>query len=413
MAWAETCSMKEKARFCMAWEAGEVSMSELCRQFGISRKTGYQVLARWRIEGPSGLAERSHAPHRCPHAVGQAERDAILALRREQPTWGPKKLKRRLELDHPQISWPAASTMGELLVHTGLSKRRQRRRNVPPCTAPLAHCRQPNDTWSVDFKGWFRTGDGSRCDALTMQDQASRYVIRVVAVEGMDGEHVWAVFDAAFREFGLPETIRSDNGPPFASTGAGGLSALAVRLVKAGVVPERIAPASPQQNGRLERLHLTLKQDTASPPAASLNAQARRFARFCRVYNEERPHEALGMAVPASLYVPSSRAWSGRLRSPEYASGVAVRRVRTNGEIKWRGDLVWLSSTLVGEPVGLEEDEDGVWRVRFGPVQLGSLAADGRLRRPRAARAASSVGAHRPSGATPERMQNCVTHHAG
>jgi len=248
---------------------------------------------------------------------------------------------------------------------------------------------------------------------LTMQDQASRYVIRVVAVEGMDGEHVWAVFDAAFREFGLPETIRSDNGPPFASTGAGGLSALAVRLVKAGVVPERIAPGSPQQNGRLERLHLTLKQDTASPPAASLNAQARRFARFCRVYNEERPHEALGMAVPASLYVPSSRAWSGRLRSPEYASGVAVRRVRTNGEIKWRGDLVWLSSTLVGEPVGLEEDEDGVWRVRFGPVQLGSLAADGRLRRPRAARAASSLGALRTCGAAPERMENCVTHHAG
>jgi transposase InsO family protein len=413
MAWAETCSMKEKARFCMAYESGEESMSELCRQFGISRKTGYQVLARWRLEGPSGLAERSHAPHRCPHAVGQAERDAILALRRDQPTWGPKKLKRRLELDHPQISWPAASTMGDLLAHTGLSKRRQRRRHVPPCTAPLAHCLHPNDTWSVDFKGWFRTGDGSRCDALTMQDQASRYVIRVVAVAGMDGAHVWAVFDAAFREFGLPATIRSDNGPPFASTGAGGLSALAVRLVKAGVVPERIAPASPQQNGRLERLHLTLKQDTASPPAASLNAQARRFARFCRVYNEERPHEALGMAVPASVYVPSPRAWSGRLRSPEYASGVAVRRVRTNGEIKWRGELVWLSSALVGEPVGLEEDEDGVWRVRFGPVQLGSLAADGRLRRPRAARAASSVGALRTSGAAPERMENSVTHHAG
>jgi putative transposase len=413
MVWAETCSMKEKARFCMAWEGGEVSMSELCRQFGISRKTGYRVLVRWRLEGPSGLAERSHAPHRCPHAVGEAERDAIVGLRRNKPTWGPKKLKGWLELQRPQVAWPAASTMGVLLAHTGLSRRRKRVRNVPPCTTPLAHCRQPNDTWSVDFKGWFRTGDGRRCDPLTMQDQASRYVIRVVAVEGMDGGHVWAVFDAAFREFGLPRTIRSDNGPPFASTGAGGLSALAVRLVKAGVVPERIEPASPQQNGRLERLHLTLKQDTASPPAASLAAQAGRFARFCRVYNEERPHEALGMAVPASLYVPSARAWSGRLRSPEYASGVAVRRVRRNGEIKWRGELVWLSSALVGEPVGIEEGEDGLWRVTFGPVLLGSIGADSRLRRPRAARAASPLGGSPPEQRHPERMENCVTHHAG
>ena len=178
-------------------------------------------------------------------------------------------MKRRLELDHPQISWPAASTMGELLAHTGLSKRRQRRRHVPPCTAPLAHCRRPNDTWSADFKGWFRTGDGSRCDALTMQDQASRYVIRVVAVAGMDGAHVWAVFDAAFREYGLPATIRSDNGPPFASTGAGGLSALAVRLVKAGVVPERIAPASPQQNGYIERFNGTMEREVAAPSCST------------------------------------------------------------------------------------------------------------------------------------------------
>lgn len=388
-------------------------MSELCRRFGISRRTGYRVLDRWRGQGPSGLAERSHAPHRCPHAVGQAEREAIVALRGTRPTWGPKKLKRRLELDHPQVIWPAASTIGDLLTRTGLAVRRKRVRHAPPRTAPLAHCQQANDTWSIDFKGWFRTVDGSRCDPLTIQDQASRYLIRVAAVERMDSAHVWAVLDAAFRQFGLPKAMRSDNGAPFASTGAGGLSALSVRLIKAGVMPERIAPASPQQNGRLERLHLTLKQDTASPPAASLRAQAKRFATFCRLYNEERPHEALGMAVPASLYVPSARIWSGRLRSPEYGSGVAVRRVRTNGEIKWRGELVWLASALIGEPVGIEEDEQGLWQARFGPVLLGSIEAGGSLRRPRAARAASSLGALRTSGATPERMANCVTHHAG
>jgi len=414
MAWLETCSVKEKARFCMACECGEASMSELCRQFGISRKTGYQVLARWRLEGVAGLGERSHAPRSSPHALGGTVREAVVALRRGKPTWGPKKLKRRLELDHPQVTWPATSTIGDLLARTGLSVRRKRVRHAAPRTAPLGHCKEANDTWSMDFKGWFRTVDGSRCDPLTIQDQASRYLIRLVAVERMDGEHVWAVLDAAFREFGLPKAMRSDNGAPFASTGAGGLSALSVRLIKAGVTPERIAPASPQQNGRLERLRLTLKQDTASPPAASLRAQARRFATFCRVYNEERPHEALGLVVPASLYAASTRSWSGRLRSPEYASGTVVRRVRMNGEIKWRGGLVWISSSLIGEPVGIEEgDEDGLWRVRFGPVLLGVIDACGRLRRPRAARAASSVRALRTSGAAQERMANCVTHHAG
>jgi putative transposase len=359
-------------------------MSELCRRFGVSRKTGYEVLARWRAEGPAGLAERSHAPHHRPHALSKRVREAIVGLRGKRPTWGPKKLKRHLELDHPDVAWPAASTIGDLLARMGVVARRKRLRQVPPRTAPLAHCQRANDVWSVDFKGWFRTLDGSRCDPLTMQDQASRYLLRVVAVERMDADHVWAVFDAAFREFGLPVAVRSDNGPPFASTGAGGLSRLAVRLIKAGVVPERIDAGCPQQNGRLERLHLTLAQETARPPAASLRAQARSFDAFCQVYNEERPHEALGLAVPASVYVASARSWNGRLCSPEYASGVAVRRVRMNGEIKWGGGLVWISSALIGEPIGIEEGEDGLWRVWFGT-----------------------------SGAAPERMENSVTHHPG
>ena len=177
MAWAETCSVKEKARFCMACEGGEASMSELCRQFGISRKTGYQVLARWRSEGALGLAERSHAPHSSPHALCRTVREAVVALRRAKPTWGPKKLKRRLELDHPQVAWPATSTIGDLLARTGLSVGRKRVRHAAPRTTPLAHCQEANDTWAMDFKGWFRTVDGSRCDPLTIQDQASRYLI--------------------------------------------------------------------------------------------------------------------------------------------------------------------------------------------------------------------------------------------
>jgi len=408
----ETCSMQEKARFCMAYEVGEASLAELCRQFGVSRKTGYQVLGRWRTEGLSGLAERSHAPHVCPQALSEDMRITIIGLRHRHPTWGPKKLKARLELEHPCVAWPATSTIGELLSREGLAVRRKRRRHAAARTAPLAHCVAANDVWSMDFKGWFCTRDGKRCDPLTVQDQASRYLLRAVAVAGMDTAHVWAVLDAAFREFGLPWTMRSDNGPPFASTGAGGLSALSVRLIKAGVVPERIDPASPQQNGRLERLHLTLQQDTASPPAASLAGQARRLQAFVRVYNEERPHEALGLAVPASLYAPSPRRWSGRLRSPEYARGVVVRRARSNGEIRWRGELIYLTVALKGEPVGIEETEEGHWRVSYGPVLLGTIDK-GQLRRPTAARAASYLRALRASGGPPERKENCVTHHAG
>src|SRR5262249_24484211 len=324
-----------------------------------SRKTGYQVLARWREGGAGGLAERSHAPHECPHALSDEVRKDNICIRHRYPTWGPKKIKARLEQTRPEQAWPAASTIGDLLGREGLAVPRKRRRHAAPRTAPLGHSPAANDGWRMDFKGWFRTRDGKRCDPLTLQDQATRYLIRVVAVDAMDTEHVWAVLDAAFRELGLPERMRSDNGPPFASTGAGGLSELSVRLIKADVLPERIDPASPQQNGGLERLHLTLQQETASPPAASLVAQARGLQDVLRVYNEERPHEALGLMVPASRYVPSRRRWNGRLRSPEYADGVAVRRVRRSGEIKWRNGLVYVSEALIGEPVGVEEAEDG------------------------------------------------------
>lgn len=392
MGFRETCAMDERVRFCVFVERGEVSMSELCRQFGISRKTGYEVLRRWRSGGAEALAPRSHAPHHCPHALGDASREAVLALRRRYPSWGPKKLRAFLQAHaDPALVVPAASTIGALLRREGLSVARKRRRRAPPCSvSPFAQA-LPNDVWSMDFKGWFRTGDGRRCDPFTLQDQASRYLLRVVAVPRPDTPHVWPVLDAAFREFGLPRAIRSDNGAPFASAGAAGLSGLAVRLIKAGVRPERIAPASPQQNGRLERLHRTLKDETANPPAASLKAQADRFVRFRKTYNEERPHEALDMAPPAAVYSYSSRPWSGRLRSPDYDQGTCVRRVRHNGEIKWRGTTVYVSTALVGEPVGIEEADTGQFELRYGPVFIGYITEDLKLRWPKQSQKAKTV----------------------
>lgn len=411
MPFTGTCAVDERVRFCVLYESGEHSMSELCRRFGISRTTGYEVIGRWRAGGAEALADRSHAPHRCPHALDAERREAMLDVRRRHPTWGGKKVKAWLEARRPEVTWPAASTMGDAFARAGLVAARRRRRHAGAGTAPFAACRAANDVWSIDFKGWFRTGDGCRCEPLTIQDQASRYLIRAVPLARTSGERVWAVLEAAFREFGLPKAIRSDNGAPFASSGAGGLSALAVRLIKAGVLPQRIDPASPQQNGRLERLHRTLKAETASPPAASLRAQAERLRVFRRVYNEERPHEALGLVTPASVYATSPRCWSGRLSGPEYAADTEVRRVRTSGEIKWAGATVYISTALVGELISLEQSESGVWRVHYGPVLLGEIARTGRLRRARAVAAAGrrcrdalrSHGAH---------MQG-VNHHAG
>jgi putative transposase len=384
MGWMETCAMDERMRFVLAVEREEESMAALCRRFGVSRKSGYKWLGRYREEGVAGLADRSRAPRHHPQEVSAELAERCLEVRRAHPTWGPVKARAVLERRVPQTRWPAASTIGALFDREGLTVKRRLRRRAPPATAPFAACAGANDVWAIDFKGWFLTGDGTRCEPLTLSDAHSRYLLRCQVLAKSDAVHVWPVLDAAFREFGLPERLRSDNGPPFASTGAGGLSRLAVLLVKAGVTPERIAPAKPQQNGRLERLHLTLLQDTANPPARSLREQLDRFRAFQRLYNEERPHQALAHATPAEHYAPSPRRWDGILREPEHPADHTVRRVRSNGEIKWQGKLVYVNSALTGEPVGLVEGEDGSWAVRYGPVALGVIDHRGdHLRKPR------------------------------
>ena len=381
MPFKETCALDETVRFVLACLEGEETMTSLCQQFGISRQWGYEMLRRYRAEGPSGLEPRSRAPHRPGHMMASAIADAIIGLRYEHPSWGPKKLRAVLLRRAPQTAWPAASSMGDLLRREGLVRSRRRRRMPLPVSRPFAAVAAPNDLWCIDFKGWFRTGDGERCDPLTLSDADSRYLLDCRAVRPVAAE-VDAVTDVAFREFGLPRALRSDNGPPFASTGAGGLTRLAVKWTKLGIRLERTDPGSPQQNGRHERMHGTLKADTATPPAASCTAQQQRFDRFRAIYNHERPHEALGQETPASRYRPSTRPYPERLEEPHYDAAHAVRRVRSNGEIRWGGDLIFLSEALVGEPVGIAETETGDWLVSFADLPVGFIDRRSKILRP-------------------------------
>ena len=372
MPFKETCVYEEKMRFIAACLKDEGNMTERCEAFGISREWGYELLRRFRADGPAGLVARSRAPHRPGQAMSAGVAAALLRLRCERATWGPKKLRAFLMERAPGVSWPATSTIGDLLRREGLSRPRKRRRTPVPVSQPFAPVRAPNDLWCIDFKGWFRTRDGRRCDPLTLTDADSRFLLACHIV-APTAEGVHPVVERALREHGLPLAIRSDNGPPFASTGAGGLTALAVHWVKLGIRLERTDPASPQQNGRHERMHATLKDETTKPPADTPAAQQAAFDRFRHTFNQVRPHEALGQKTPVSRYVASPRAYPDRIEEPRYDADHAVRRVRTNGTIKWGGELVFLSEALIGETVGIAETLAGDWIVRFADIPLGYI----------------------------------------
>jgi putative transposase len=370
MPWKETCPMDEQMQFVADYLKDHWPVAQLCRQYGISRKTGYKWIDRYETEGWPGVREHSRAPHTCPHRTPVALQERVVQLRRQHPHWGPRKLLHRLAMLEPRTAWPAPSTAGEILKRHGLVATRRVRRRTPAAMQPLQTAVQSNDVWATDFKGWFRTQDGTRMDPLTLSDLASRYLLRCQHVRHTTAAAVQPVFVAAFREFGLPAAIRSDNGPPFASVGLGGLSRLAVWWIRLGIRPERIVPGHPEQNGQHERLHRTLKQATAKPPCRTWRLQQRAFEAFRQEYNHERPHEALGMQTPASCYTRSPRAFPRQLPEVEYPSPYRVRRVRSNGEIKWRGRLVFLSEALIGEPVGLQEIDNDLWRIEFGPMPL-------------------------------------------
>lgn len=373
MPWKSTSPEMEQTRFIERWKEGGEAFTDLCLAFGISRKTGYKRVQRFLAWGWDGVGDLSRAPHQHPNQTAPEVARQVIAARQAHPTWGPKKLVAWLQAQEPGVSWPAPSTAGDLLTRAGLVRRRQRSRRATPWSSPFTPAEHPNDLWCIDLKGWFRTGDGVRIDPLTVEDADSRYLLACQGLRQPRGPAVRRVLEGAFREYGLPKVIRSDNGPPFASVGLGGLSSLAVWWIKLGIIPERTQPGHPEQNGRLERLHRTLKAETASPPQATARKQEQSFQAFRYSYNEERPHEALGQQPPARKYQPSVRPYPHRVASPEYPAGTTVRRVRSNGEIKWQGGKVYLSQALCGEPVGLMPQDDRYWAVHFGPIQIGLL----------------------------------------
>jgi len=363
--------MDERIRFIAAvQEDPRGNFTRLCERFGISRAKGYKWLARYEEHGPSGLVDKPPRARRCPHKTEEAIADLVVAERKAHPHDGPKKLRTRLLL-RGESRIPAASTIGDILAERGLIRPRRCRLRVPPSPNQLDPCVEPNDVWCIDFKGHFLLGDKHRCDPLTITDAASRYLLKCEAVPDTGEAAVRAELERTFHEFGLPKKIRSDNGPPFASKALGGLSRLSVWWIQLGILPERIEPGKPQQNGRHERMHKTLKQHTASPPSASMPEQQRAFDRFRRDYNNERPHEALGQTPPASHYEPSSRAMPERPREPEYGEDLVVRRVNKAGQFCFKATMLLAGAPLVHQPVALRQTDEDEWELFYGPLCIG------------------------------------------
>lgn len=380
MPFKETCRLEQRVRLLADFDTGVFTVTELCARYGVSRDVFYFWQARRENGEEAWFRDRSHATRSCPHRTPETLIAQILAVRRRFEHFGPKKVRAWLERAHPGTAWPAASTIGDILEREGLVGARPRRRRAIPQPPIGILAKAPNDEWAIDFKGWVRTEDGTRCDPLTLSDTFSRYLLvarlRPISIEG-----VQPVLEQAFRTYGMPRAIRCDNGTPFGSEGAGGLTRLSVWWLKLGIQPHFIPPASPQDNGRHERLHRTLSEQVIPTPAATPDELQRRLDRFRRHYNHERPHEALGQSPPAQHWRPSPRPIPEDIEDPVYDADRNVRRVRANGYIKWAGDQVFIGDALTGELVAIDEHDQGHHIVSFCDLPLGAIDERGRFRR--------------------------------
>jgi transposase InsO family protein len=371
--------MDNRMIFIAACLRGLSSTSQLCAEHGISRKTGHKWLARYAAGGVAGLADASHARHTQQLKIAGPTAMRIIALRAAHQTWGPRKLLARLRLDEPGGAWPSASTVGDLLRREGLSEPRAHRRSAAPGgKLALVEPTAANVSWAADFKGWFRTGDGVRCEPLTVTDGYSRYILACQAMPQVTFSRVQPVLMDLFRLRGLPRALRTDNGNPFGRRdGLGGLSRLSIWLLTLDVWPDFILPGRPDMNGRHERMHRVLHEDVARPPAESVAAQQARFDHWREEYNTYRPHEALGQRCPATLYAPSTRPYPTSIKAWEYPADHQVRKVLGDGYVRWRGQTIYLSGALIGETVALGQRDDGDWTVRFRSFDL-AVVSDAR-----------------------------------
>ena len=371
MPWKETEPMKERIKFIVEVESEVFRFSESCERFGVSRKTGYKWWKRYKEAGLEGLQERSRAPHDCPHRTSEAVEEEIVQLRTRYPRWGPVTLRMKLQRDEAEVQWPAISTIGEILKRQDLVRVRKRRRRPQPIFSGVqVQTEEPNEIFTADFKGEFRTRDGQYCYPLTVQDHYSRFSLCCQALKSTRGGPVRDRFERVFLDYGLPEAILTDNGVPFAGNGLRRLSRLSVWWIRLGIRPLLIQPGHPEQNGRHERYHRTLKQETAFPPAADERNQQRVFEGFRQTYHHERPHQHLQGKTPAEVYRPSLRPYPRQLPAVEYPGHYEVRRVHKSGQIKLHNQRIFLSEVLQKETVGCEPIQDGLWSIYLGNVLI-------------------------------------------
>lgn len=374
MPWHKTDPVSERHQFLTAWLTGRHTMTALCRACRISRKTGHKWANRLKAEGMNDLSDRSKARHQQAHKTPDDVIQVLIDTKFTFPDWGPRKVVAYLNNTQPNGHWPAHSTVSHLFAQHGLVKPRGNRRyKAPARSAPLSHATEPNRVWSVDFKGDFLLGDQKRCYPLTVFDNHSRYLFDCKGLYKPRTEPVIEAFEHLFCEYGLPDYLRSDNGAPFASTRIGGLSRFSLWLLKRGVMPERIRPGHPQENGRHERFHRSLKAAVCNPPKANLLAQQQAFNEYKESYNHYRPHEALNNQPPSHYYQPSTRAYTGKEIEFEYPDDYVIRKIRSDGNMKWKQAPVYVANLLAGEYVGLEPLDGDCWMVYLSGLKLGML----------------------------------------
>ena len=373
MPWREINPMDSKLKFVSLAMENIFNMNELCSFFNISRKTGYKWLNRYMEEGPEGLRDKPRTPNHIPHRTSKEMKSFIVTCRKKHPTWGARKISQKAQQIAPELSLPSETTINNILNQAGLIFKKRRRRKVAHPGRPALTAKNPNDVWTTDYKGEFKTRDGLYCYPLTILDEYSRFLFGCQGLYSNNYEGAFKVFKKAFKEYGLPKNIKSDNGVPFASNGLARLSKLSAWWIKLGINPVFIQPSSPYQNGVHERMHKTLKNESTIPPSGNMKTQQRRFNRWKDEYNFHRPHEALEGKYPSQIYRPSLKEYPSKLQNIDYPNHFEVRFVGSNRCFSWHQNIIFTSAAVENEYIGLEEVTDGVWAIYFSWKRLGFL----------------------------------------